>query len=353
MKPFTFSVGVAPLAAMMAAMLALSACTQEAPPAPTIKAVRTITISASDTASIRTYSGEVQARFETQLGFRVPGKIVSRLVDAGAVVKRGQPLAHLDAADFTLQVIQASAQVQLADAELKRYQDLRARNFVSQAALDARAATATSAQAQAHLSRNQVAYTTLTADRDGVITSVSSEAGQVVAAGQPVVRLAPDGEREIAISLPEGDIGRLKVGDAATVTLWAQGDEAPAVIGKLREISAAADPMTRTYAARVALPDAPSRLPVGLSATVRFATASSAEAGFAIPLGAVFQNEKQMAVWKVGAGDTVTLVPVRVSRFAGEQAIVTQGLATGDRIVSAGVTLLAAGQKVRATDAQH
>ncbi|HPB91324.1 MAG TPA: efflux RND transporter periplasmic adaptor subunit [Rugosibacter sp.] len=335
----------------------LSACSDEPPVVQPVKAVRTLVVGANAANSVttetstRAYPGEVKARFETQLGFRVPGKIVSRLVDSGATVKHGQALAKLDAADFALQVAQTNAQAQLATAELKRFQDLRSKNFVSQAALDSRIAAATSAQAQAKLTHNQAAYTTLTADRDGVIAAVFAEAGQVVAAGQPIIHLVPNGDREIAISLPEGDISRLHVGAAATITLWSRGENAPVMTGQLREIAAAADPLTRTYAARVALPASAGNLPVGLSATVRFAAAKDEASSHAIPLSAIFQNEQQMAVWKVGAGETVTLVPVSISRYAGDQAIVTHGISAGDRIVTAGVNLLAANQKVHAVTA--
>lgn len=317
---------------------------------PMIKAVRTAIVGTQEAATMRAYPGEVKARFETTLGFRVPGKVVRRLVDVGAVVKRGQALAQLDPSDFALQVAQADAQAELATAELKRYQDLRSKNFVSQAALDARLAAATSAQAQARIARNQAGYTTLTADRDGVVAAIFTEAGQVVSAGQPILLLAPDGDREVVISLPESEVSRMAKGAQARVSLWSQGEKAPAITGKLREISSAADPVTRTYAARVALPDAPLRLPVGLSATVRFA-ADAADLSFAIPLSAVFQQANQMAVWKVGAGETVTLAPISVARYAGDQAIVTRGLNAGDRIVTAGATLLASGQKVRVTTA--
>ncbi len=311
-------------------------------------------VGAGEAANPRIYSGEVRARFETMLGFRVPGKVVSRLVDAGSVVKRGQPLARLDAADFALQVEQAEAQSRLAAAEVKRYRDLRAKNFISQAALDAREAAATSALAQARLTRNQAAYTTLTADRAGVIAAVFAEPGQVVAAGQPIFRLAPDGEREVAISLPESDIGRIAAGMPAEVRLWAHGDDAPALAGRLREIAAAADPVTRTYAARVTLPAAPARLPGGLSATVRF-TAAAATAGtaFAIPLGAIFQQGGQMAVWKVGADNTVILAPVSISRYDGDTAIVVQGLVAGERIVNAGVAKLIPGEKVHVAETRQ
>jgi len=334
---------------LLVTALALSACHPPPSPPAKIKSVRVMIVSAKAASETRTYAGEVHSRFETLLGFRVPGKVVSRLVDTGAVVKRGQPLARIDAADFALQVDQSEAQAQLAAAELKRYRELHNKNFVSQAALDTRKAAATSAQAQARLTRNQVAYTTLTADRDGVIAAVLAEAGQVVAAGQPIFRLAPDGGREVAINLPEGDISRLGVGTPAEVNLWAQGEAAPVLVGKLREISAAADPVTRTYAARVTLPAAPARLPVGLSATVRFASPSPSNTTFVIPLSAVFQTKSQMAVWKVGADDTVTLAPIRVSRYEASQAIITNGLTVGDRIVNAGVTLLIPGEKVHPT----
>lgn len=347
MKTFSLSPGALLIAAALA-ITTVSGCGHEAPPTPMLKAVRTTTVGALESATTRAYPGEVKARFETLLGFRVPGKVVRRLVDVGAVVKRGQALAQLDSSDFALQVAQADAQAQLADAELKRYQDLRSKNFVSQAALDARLATATSAQAQAKITRNQAGYTTLTADRDGVVAAIFTEAGQVVAAGQPILLLAPDGDREVVISLPESEVSRMAKGTPATVALWSQGEQAQAIPGKLREISSAADPVTRTYAARVALPEAPVRLPVGLSATVRLTTGVP-NASFTIPLSAVFQSANQMAVWKVGADGTVALAPISVNRYAGDQAIVTRGLNAGDRIVTAGVTLLANGQKVRVT----
>lgn len=337
------------------AMLALVACSETPPPPAPPKVVRTLIVGAGDDpelvrnkANARTYSGEVHARHETTLGFRIPGKIIARLVDAGGVVGAGQPLARLDAADAGLQASQAGAQAALALAETKRYRELRLKNFVSQAALDVRETTLIAAQAQAGLARNQAAYATLAADRAGVIVAVLAEPGQVVTAGQPVFRLAPDGEREVAINLPETEVAHFAAGMPAEVSLWAQGQAAPALAGKIREITPLADPATRTYAVRVALPGANPRLPLGLTASVRFPEAKTAGAtALRLPLAAVFQQGAQMAVWIVGADNTVSLRPVTVAALADDGARITAGLTGGERIVAAGVHKLTAGEKVR------
>jgi RND family efflux transporter MFP subunit len=211
----------------------------------------------------------------------------------------------------------------------------------------------TAAEAQAALARNQMAYATLVADRAGVIVAVLAEPGQVVAAGQPVFRLAPDGEREVEINLAETEVAHFTLGMPAQVSLWAQGRTAAPLAGKIREITPLADPVTRTYAVRVALPDADPRLPLGLTASVRFPEASrqKGEAAFRLPLAAVFQQGARMAVWIVGADDTVSLRPVTVAELADDGAWVTAGLNAGERIVAAGVHKLTAGEKVRLAEA--
>ncbi|MDZ4252060.1 MAG: efflux RND transporter periplasmic adaptor subunit, partial [Sulfuritalea sp.] len=225
---------------------------------------------ASDGAG-RGYSGEVRARIETTLGFRVAGKIVERRVDLGAAVKAGQVLARLDPTDAGLQLTQAEAQRALAAADVARYRDLKAKNYISASALDARETAFKAAEAQAALAKNQSSYTTLVADRNGVIGQVLAEPGQVVSVGQAVFRLAPDGDREIAIALPEGEVSGFKLGQAAEVSFWAAGGATgKPLTGRVREISPVADPVTRTYAARVSLKDADPLLPLGMSATVRF-----------------------------------------------------------------------------------
>jgi RND family efflux transporter MFP subunit len=332
-------------------MVLLTACTPPPqPPAPP-KVVRTLIVGVGELATRGTYPGEIRSRYESNLGFRVPGKLVVRLVDAGSVVSAGQTLARLDVTDASLQASQAEAQRALADADAKRFRDLKAKGFVSQAVLDAREVALKAAEAQAGLAKNQAAYNTLVADRSGVIAAVAAEPGQVLAAGQAVVRLAPDGEREVAIAVPEAMVQQLKPGMPADVRLWSEGkstDEKP-MPGKLREIAPAADPVTRTYAARVSLPGAPARLPLGLTATVRFP--ALVDKMIRVPMASIFQKGSEAAVWVVNANNTVSLKPVTVTAYADNDAIIASGLAEGERIVTAGVHKLSEGETVRLGEA--
>jgi RND family efflux transporter MFP subunit len=338
-------------ASLALSILLLAGCSEPPPPAAAPKLVRTLTVGAGDTAldgAYRSYSGEVRARIETTLGFRIAGKIVERRVDAGTAVKAGQVLARLDPIDAGLQVTQAEAQRALAAAELARFRDLKAKNYISASALDAKETAFKAADAQAQLSRNQAAYTSLVADRNGVIGQVMAEPGQVVSVGQPVFRLTQDGEREVAIAIPEGEVGAFKLGQAAEVSFWAtSGATGKPLVGRLREISPVADPVTRTYAARVSLKDADPLLPLGLTATVRFPTGAPGATRLIVPLTAIFQQGNQPAVWKVGAGDTVSLQAVTVAAYTDSGAVVVAGLTGGEQIVAAGVNLLTAGEKVR------
>jgi len=346
------------LAPLFLLSLLLAACSEAPPPPAAPKLVRTAIVGAGDTAADgtqRRYSGEVRARIETTLGFRIAGKIIERRVDAGTVVKAGQVLARLDPSDAGLQATQAEAQRSLAAAELTRYRDLKAKNFISASALDAKETAFKAAEAQSALAKNQTAYTTLVADRAGVIGQVLAEPGQVVSVGQAVFRLTPDGEREVAIAIPEGEVAGFKPGQAAEVTFWAApGASLKPLAGRLREISPVADAMTRTYAVRISLPAADPRLPLGMTATVRFLASGASGAPGApgatrllVPLTAIFQQGKQAAVWKVGADGTVTLQAVDVAAFTDSGAIVVAGLAGGEQIVTGGVNLLTAGEKVR------
>ena len=342
----------AAIAAIAAMALFLAACGEVSPPpAPPARLVRTLKVGAGDTAINgidRSYSGEVRARIETTLGFRVAGKIVERRVEAGTAVKAGQVLARLDPADAGLQAAQAEAQLALAAADLARYRDLKARNYISASALDARETTFKAAQAQAALAKNQTAYTLLAADRSGVIQQVLAEPGQVVSAGQAVFRMAQDGEREIAIALPESEVAGFKPGQVAEVSFWAiSGAAAKPVAGRLREISPMADPATRTFSARVSLKDADPQLPLGMTATVRFPSGAAGSSKLIVPLTAIFQEGDQPAVWIVGAGNTVKLQPVAISAYTDSGAVVVGGLTGGEQIVAAGVNLLTAGEKVR------
>lgn len=323
----------------------LVACGEKTPPAEKIDAgpqlVKAMKVGAGGTAPEEAYSGEVRARIETQLGFRIGGKLVERLVDVGARVRAGQALARLDAADQQLAATQAEANRALAVAELQRTQELRQKNFISQAALDARQTAATAAEAQAKLAKNQAAYATLAADAPGVIAAVLAEPGQVVGAGQAVFRLARDGEREVAIAIPESRLAGLQVGAMATVELWS----GKSYRGRLRELAPAADPASRTFAARVSILDADADVVLGRTAAVRFAQAAAGE--IVVPLAAILQQAERPAVWVIGADGTVSQRPIEVARYGDQGAVVAAGLQAGETIVAAGAFKLAAGEKVR------
>ena len=324
--------------------LLLAACESPPPPPVEVRYVKTLVVHATtDAGASREYSGEVRARYESVAGFRVGGKIIARLVDAGASVKAGQALAKLDPSDAVLQSTQAEAQRTLADAEAKRYRDLRARNFISQSALDAKETTLQAAAAQAGLARNQANYTTLFADQAGVVAEVLAEPGQVVATGQGVLRMARDGERDVLIQLPESAIGTLKIGDPAELRLWS--DTTHIYHGKLREIAGAADPATRTFVARIAISDADAKVGLGMTATARFVHDESDP--IVIPIASIFQQGDHPAVWMVDKNQTISLRNIEIERYGDAGATVKSGLQDGDLIVAAGVHKLATGEKVK------
>lgn len=285
------------------------------------------------------YSGEMRARHEVSLGFRVAGKIIARTVDAGSKVVAGQVLARLDPADAGLQAASAQSQYQLAESEVKRYRELRSKGFVSQSALDVKEAAFQSAKSLLGLAHNQSDYTVLKAEHDGVIAVTLAEAGQVVSAGQPVLRLAQSGETEVAIEIPETQFAQRHAGDVAEVVLLS-GDP---VAGRLRELSSAADPVSRTYAARVSF-NAPSAA-LGMTARVYFKGDDRAE--LLIPVSAIYQQGKDTAVWIVASDGSISLRPVHISAYRDEGAVIKAGLTRGERIVSAGVHRLSAGEKIK------
>lgn len=344
--------------ALLVATVALTACKQQEPVAEEIRPVRTLVVGQAQGGGVLEFSGEIRARYETVLGFRVGGKIINRLVDVGSVVRAGQPLARLDPQDVALNVAAAKAQTDAASADLaqlklnlKRAEDLFAKKFVSQAEVD-RSQTAViaaqskleQAQAQQRLTLNQAGYSTLLADSGGVVTSVDAEAGQVVAAGQPVVRIARDGEREVVIDVAENQRAAIKPGQAAVVTLWAQPDKVLA--GKVREIAPAADSLARTYRVRVALAASTEPISLGMSATVKL-DAGLQTAAMNVPLSAVFGSGSAHRVWLFDpASGQVKTVAVSIIATEGENLRLS-GLKKGDIVVTAGVHLLRGGQKVR------
>lgn len=342
------------LPCLLLVTLALAACSDNAPPPEPLRAVRTIVIGTGSTATEHDFSGDVHARHESPLGFRIGGKLIARMVDPGTKVTAGQPLAKLDPADVTLQAAQAAAQLAQAEADVKRFRELRARNFISQSALDAHETAYKATQAQAGIARHQEEYATLRADAPGIVASVLVEAGQVVAAGTPVVILAQDGEREVAISLPESDLKRFKVGQPATIRLWADASDSsakPAKVyrGRIRELAPMADPVTRTYAARVSILDSDSEVVLGMTAKVSLP--SEAADSIAIPATAVLQQGETPAVWVVAADGSVALRDIKVLSWRDDLALIGSGLKAGERIVERGVHKLHAGEKIVITEA--
>lgn len=332
------------LAAGLAAAL-LAACSKPEPPAQPLRTVRVMKIDGAAVSGGLTFPGEVRARYESRLGFRLGGKMVERRVDVGAAVKRGQALARLDAQDASLNAAQAEANRALAEAEAKRYRELREKNFVSQAVLDAKDTALKTAAAQAGVARNQAAYTTLVADRDGVVTAVEAEAGQVVAAGQTVLRVAEGKEKEIVIAVPEADVEKLRTASGFEVGLASL----PGRIwqGRLRELSPSADAATRTFTARIAVPEADEAVRLGMSAGVRVRV-SAGDTALALPLSAFFTRNDRANVWVVDpATQTVTLTRVETDGVVGNALRVKSGLAPGQLVVTAGANLLEDGQKVR------
>lgn len=330
----------------------LMACSKEAaPPEKIERPASTIVVGALGESQSNVYSGEVRARFETVLGFRIGGKIIQRKAEVGDKVKQGQLLARLDAADTGLQESAASAQLRLAEDEVKRYRELRDQGFVSQSALDAKETALKAAAAQAGLARNQAEYTSLTSDRNGVVSATLAEVGQVVSAGQPVLRVAQDGEREVLIAIPESRFGAVKVGMQAQIEMDSDNGKTRLLAGHIREISPAADPASRTYAARVAFDTQHSLVALGMTARVRLGSAAKADGKqpreFRVPLTAIFQQDDKTAVWVVAADRSVSLRPVVVTAYRDDGALIASGIAAGERIVSAGVHKLTPGEKIK------
>ena len=348
-----------------AAVLALAGCggDQGAKEAP--RPVLVVRPGGEAAATLSAYAGEVRAREESPLSFRIGGQLVRRTVDAGDRVKKGDLLAELDPGDARLQVDAAQANAAAAEAELarasaerKRYDALAKEQLVSRSAAETQDATyaaaagqARAARAQLDEARNQHGYTQLRAPRDGVVATRNAEAGQTVTAGQVVYTLAGDAGREIAIALPESRIREFSVGQPVLVELWSRpGERLP---GRIREISAAADAQSRTFATRVALdPKVASEVDLGQSARVYVARMHEGQATtLRLPLSALQRGAKgDTAVWVVTPSHTLHLTPVRVGPFGEDSVPVLSGLPADAWVVAAGGHLLREGQAVSPVD---
>ena len=305
----------------------------------------------------REFVGVARARYETDLGFRVPGKLVRRVVNVGDRVRIGDVVARLDTEDLRLQVESAEAEfaaatsnLAQASADAERYATLRARGYAAVADYDRKKWTKDEADGRLErarrsldMARNQLAYADLKADADGVITATLAEPGQVVAVGQAVVRLAHRGEREAVVALPETALGEARRAEA-TVRLWSDPDRSFAA--RLRELSPQADAATRTYAARFAIEDPDDVVALGMTATVTL-TRDADQKVARLPLAAVLNRGAGPSVFVVEQEGMLTLQPVTVAAYTENAALVTGGVRDGDAVVTLGVQKLDAGTRVR------
>ncbi|NNG22976.1 efflux RND transporter periplasmic adaptor subunit [Massilia sp. ML15P13] len=324
-----------------------------------VRPVRAVVAGQSAGTVGASYSGEIRARYESRLGFRTGGKIVARMVDVGSHVKRGQPLLQLDAAQETLQLASAGAgvdaarsRVAQAKVDVQRTEQLLDRQFASRAELDHQRlalqqaeAQLRAALAQQQLTVNQRGYTTLVADRDGVVSALAVETGQVVAAGQVVVTLAADGEREVAISIPESRVGELRTSSKLQVSVWAYPGRTWS--GSLRELAPDTDSVTRTYSARIAIADPdPQLLRLGMTASV-LAPDVDGKRAIRLPLTSVVDHGAKRTVWIVDPkSGRVAAREVKLGSAQDDSVLVTSGLEGGEIVVSAGVHMLQPNQKV-------
>lgn len=342
---------------------ALVACGDKAPSDPRIEAplVRVAIVQKATSAS-RSFTGTVAARVQSDLGFRVPGKVMERLVDAGQTVKRGQVLMRIDSVDLKLAahaqqeaVAAARARAQQTADDEARYRDLRGTGAISasaydqvKAAADAAKAQLKAAEAQADVARNASRYAELVADGDGVVSETLAEPGQVVNPGQVVVRLAHAGRREALIQLPE--TLRPAIGSVAQATLF--GKEGVTVAARLRQLSNSADRLTRTFEARYVLEGELSNAPLGTTVVVRIPERqSAAQNDWQVPIGALFDPGKGPGVWVIdGEPAKVSWRPVAVQRIDDAGAYVAGQIKPGERIVALGAHLLREGQQIRLLD---
>lgn len=350
-------------ALVFAMLLALSACSPKQESPEPVRSVKLLTVGMSELNVQAEYAAEVRARVESRIGFRVGGKMIMRQAEVGQRVQAGQVLAEIDVQDFVLaaqaaqaQVVGAKSQRDLAAADFKRYEALLAQNFISPAELERRSATLKAAQAtldqamaQAQSQSNQASYAKLTAPSAGVITGVEAETGQVVSAGQAIVRFAQDGPRDAVFAVPEHVVSTLKLGQKMSATLIGNTQN---YLGKVREIGSSADPVTRTFAVKLAL-DKAEALPLGISLNVHAPQLSGSQPEvLKVPTSAIRQEGTQTAVWVFDPQtSTVNSQIVQVATADGNDVVIAAGLRPGQQIVSAGVHVLSPGQKVIAFNA--
>ena len=333
-------------------------CSKKAETTDDIKYVKIYTIGGDNATLYSTFHGIIHAQYEPDLAFRVAGKIISRSVDIGQQVTKNQVLAKLDPSDYQLSAATANSQLAAAksayvtqQANLARYKQLLAQNFVSQAQFDMQKAQFESAKAQYEQAENQVSnsgnqvnYTTLVAPSDGVITSISMDAGQVVSAGQVVATMAVSGSKEVVIELPETQINNFKTGMPAKIQIWALNKT---LNGIIRVINSASDQQTRTYSARISLDNPGDEIKYGMAADVSITPLNSTD-GFEIPLSSVYSMDGKSYIWELDSQLKTHMVAITVINTDGEIAkISASGIKSGDKIVAAGANFIHDGQIVK------
>jgi len=337
----------------------LTACNKPVEPAAAPRPALTMVVGGSGASSSMVLVGEVRPRFEASQGFRISGKIIERKVDVGASVKKGQLLARLDTADVNLNAAAAMADVRAAEAshalalaEFERQRQLFARKFISASALDIRdaelktsAARLAQVKAQANVSGNQTQYANLTADRDGVVTMIRAEPGQVVQAGEVVVQVANLKETEVLVAVPESRMAEVVPGTPVTIKMWANPNKA--YTGRVREIAPAADSATRAFNVRVSVTDADEMVKLGMTAGVKFKPLQAQPSSqWLIPLAALTERNGKKLVWVIDAENKAQPREVTAGDFTEQGVLITGGLQAGEKIAIAGVHTLVKGQLV-------
>ena len=347
------------LVALPLLAVALAGCNEiAARPEPAKRPVLTATVHYEQEVPNRSFVGVIRPRIETEMGFRIGGKVSRRLVDAGTIVEAGQPLATLDEADLRLQAEQAEAELRAATGVVAqavaaegRVKALRANGWSTEAQFDQAKATAAEARARlaraersVELTRNSLSYATLVADASGIVTATLIEPGQVVAAGQTAVRVARLAEKEIVVSIPESLLARAKSAEAQ-VSIWSAPDKSYAA--KLRELAPSADPVTRTYLAKYAIPDAGSEVQLGMTATLALTDAEGSRVA-RLPLSALLNQGDGAALYVVDrTTGALSLKPVAVKAYDGRDVLISSGVCEGAIVVTVGVHKLDLAQRVR------
>ena len=337
--------------------LLLAACQKQVEPPPPPRPALVVIAGESAANNAMVLIGEVKSRYESNQGFRIGGKIIERQVEIGSQVKKGQLLARLDATDTNLSAQAASADVRaaeanygLAKAEVERQRTLFNKKFISASALDMReaelktsAARLQQVKAQAAVSGNQSRYTALVADRDGVVTQIHAEPGQVVEVGAMIAQIVDTNQIEVLVAVPESKMDKLKVGDKVAIKLWA--DRAKTYLGHVREIAPAADSSTRAFDVRVTISDADEAVKLGMTAGVRFAEDEVNE--IIIPSTALTQINGKNTVWVIDKNNIANPREVVTGQFTETGVIIKSGLQANEMVAIAGVHTLINNQKVK------